>query len=107
MDGAATHHITPYKHAFSSLETTGIPQLTQVAGPTAKAGKGTVRLAVKQPQQQPQVVAASDRTSWQSDCICAKGNEIAVFYSSQVVGAHHCRLDSRRTLTEVNLSLYR
>jgi len=56
MDGAATHHITPNKHAFSSLETTGIPQLTQVAGPTAAAGKGTVRLAVKQPQKQPQIV---------------------------------------------------
>ena len=56
MDGAATHHITPHKHSFTSMETTDLPQLTQVTGPTAAVGRGTVRLAVKQPHKQPQIV---------------------------------------------------
>jgi len=72
MDGAATHHIIPHKHAFSSLATTGIPQLTQVAGPTAKAGKGTVRLAVKQPQKQTHTV----EVLWVPTAGCQQFSEI-------------------------------
>ena len=76
MDGAATHHITPHKHTFSSLSTTGLPQLTQVAGPTAAVGKGTIRLAVKQPQQkQPQIVELRE-VLWVPTAVCQLFSEI-------------------------------
>jgi hypothetical protein len=76
MDGAATHHITPNKHAFSFLETTEIPQLTQVAGPTAAAGKGTVRLAVKQPQKQLQIVELREVLSQRWSCEKCSHNRV-------------------------------
>ena len=82
MDGAATHHITPHKHVFSSLVSTGLPQLIQVAGPTAAVGKGTVRLAVKQPQKQPQIVELRE-VLWVPTAGCQLFSEIR----AQLAGA--------------------
>ena len=82
MDGAATHLITPHKRTFSSLESTGILQLTQVAGPTAASEKGTVRLIVKQPQKQPQIVELRE-VLWVPTAWCQLFREIG----SQRAGA--------------------